>query len=119
MSKAAVIKGNKLVATADTVAEAEAYAKKVGGLALVPATRARKNGAKAKPKPRPKWVNEAFEDVRIRWSGAGHYWMTGPRGSGELDLGKCRTETQLRKTVRDAIQIGTGDDDWSGWTAAK
>lgn len=116
MSKAAVIKGNKLVATADTVAEAKAYAKKVGGLALVPVeSGARRNGAKS----RPKWVNEAFEDVRIRWSGAGHYWMTGPRGSGELDLGKCKTESELRKQVRDTIQIGTSDDDWSGWSASK
>lgn len=201
MSKAAVIKGNKLVATADTVAEAKAYAKKVGGLALVPVeSGARKNGALSdadkkviraftehRPaegkrlstdgqridglwmggqkiaiwgdgdqihfhnlgskaaetvqraiarevpknwlaesgarrngaKSRPKWVNEAFEDVRIRWSGAGHYWMTGPRGSGELDLGKCKTESELRKQVRDTIQIGTSDDDWSGWSASK
>lgn len=36
MSKATIIKGNRVVATADSVKEAKAYAKKVGGLVLVP-----------------------------------------------------------------------------------
>ena len=43
--KATIVKGNKVVATADSVKEAQAYAKKVGGKVLVPAGGARKNGA--------------------------------------------------------------------------
>lgn len=47
MSKATIVKGNKVVATADSVKEAQAYAKKVGGKVLVPASNppARKNGS--------------------------------------------------------------------------
>ena len=43
--KATIVKGNRVVATADTVGEAKAYAAKVGGKVLVPAGGARRNGA--------------------------------------------------------------------------
>jgi hypothetical protein len=44
---ATIVKGNKVVATADSVKEAQTYAKKVGGKVLVPASNppARKNGS--------------------------------------------------------------------------
>lgn len=54
MSKATIVKNNKVVATADTVKEARAYAKKVGGTALVPAKAPKKAKPKAKAKRKTK-----------------------------------------------------------------
>lgn len=60
MSKATIVKGNKVVATADTVKEARAYAKKVGGTALVPAKAPKKAKPKtAKPKAKVKRKTKA------------------------------------------------------------
>ena len=59
MSKATIVKGNRVVATADSLKEAKAYAKKVGGLVLTRAGGARKNGGE----PREVKLLKAFADA--------------------------------------------------------
>lgn len=111
MSKATIVKGNKVVATADTVGEAQAYARKVGGKVLVPAGGARKNGSKGSDGN----VLVAFTDRRAleskKLSTDGHRldgnWMGGSRiawwGADDKihfgDLGS-KTAEKYQKLIR-------------------
>lgn len=115
MSKATIVKGNKVVATADSVKEAQAYAKKVGGKVLVPAGGVRKNGFSVTPAD--KKVIRAFTEHRPaegkRLSTDGQridgLWMGGKKiaiwGDGDQihfhNLGSKAAETVQRAIARE------------------
>lgn len=60
--------------------------------------------------------------VEINFTGTGLYWLSAPVGDinrGELALGRCTSARALCLAVTEAITTGTGDEGWSGWTAAR
>jgi hypothetical protein len=57
--------------------------------------------------------------VEIAFTGAGEYWLNETNGDGVLTLGECETEEDVRAAIAEVLAAGTGEEDWSGWTASK
>jgi len=58
--------------------------------------------------------------IRLVWQGAGEYWFNAPDGQpGAIALGYCADLHELRDAVREAVEAGSGDEDWGGWSVRR
>lgn len=49
-------------------------------------------------------------DLSVGFSGPGFYWLSD--GEASISMGACRTQTELREAIRQAVEHG---GDWAFW----
>lgn len=48
-----------------------------------------------------------------------HAWLVSPDRQGSLDLGVCADEAEVIAGIEQCVEVGSGDEDWDGWTVSE